>query len=115
MHTADSEWQTRGLHVICNCCACDCYPFRAAAELGSKGVWPRVRYQAERDAALCSLCGSCVKRCHFGAFYHDGTIAEMKGKPKKTVFFDPIKCWGCGLCANSCTTGAIVMKPINGL
>jgi len=49
MHTADSDWQARGLHAICNCCACDCYPFRAAQELGSKGVWPRSRYIAAYD------------------------------------------------------------------
>jgi NAD-dependent dihydropyrimidine dehydrogenase PreA subunit len=113
MHTADSEWQTRGLHAICNCCACDCYPFRAAEELGSKGAWPKIRYLAEYDAARCSLCGSCVRRCHFGAFYHDGSTVRLKGKDKETVSFDPDKCWGCGLCANTCPTDAIVMMHID--
>jgi ferredoxin len=114
MHTADSEWQTRGLHAICNCCACDCYPFRVAQELGSKGAWPKIRYLAEYDASHCSLCGSCVRRCHFGAFYHDGSKAKVKGKHLEMVAFDPDKCWGCGLCANTCPTDAIVMQPIEG-
>ena len=113
MHTADSEWQTRGLHAICNCCACDCYPFRAADALGSKGAWPKIRYRVEYDKALCSLCGSCVKRCHFNAFYHDGSMVKIEGKYKKRVSYDPKKCWGCGLCANTCTTEAIGMKPID--
>jgi len=65
MHTADSEWQERGLHAICNCCACDCYPFRAAQELNSKGVWPRSRYVAVYDQERCNFCGTCVRRCFF--------------------------------------------------
>ncbi len=112
MHTADSEWQARGLHAICNCCADDCYPFRAAQELGSKGVWPRSRYVAAYDPDLCRQCGSCVKRCHFGAFYHDGTTVEVDGKQKPQVFYDPAKCWGCGLCANTCTERAITMASL---
>ncbi len=112
MHTADSEWQTRGLHAICNCCADDCYPFRAAQELGSKGVWPKSRYVAAYDPDLCRQCGACVKRCHFEAFYHDGTTIPVDGKMKLEVFYDPEKCWGCGLCANTCTEHAIAMLSL---
>jgi NAD-dependent dihydropyrimidine dehydrogenase PreA subunit len=112
MHTADSEWRSRGLHAICNCCACDCYPFRAGQELGSKGVWPRSRYVAIHDQECCNLCGACVKRCHFGAFFHDGSMAVVDGKEKSSVWYDPEKCWGCGLCANTCPSEAIVMEPL---
>lgn len=112
MHTGDSEWRENGLSPICNCCACDCYPFNAAREIGSKGVWPRSRYVAVHDRDACSFCGLCVKRCHFGAFYHDGGEVTVAGKPLRNVVFDPAKCWGCGLCANSCPTGAIVMHPL---
>jgi len=113
MHTGDSEWQTRGLHAICNCCACDCYPFRAAQELGSKGVWPRSRYVAAHDRERCTLCGACVNRCHFGAFWHDGTTVELDGKSRPNVQFDPQACWGCGLCASTCPAEAIVMEPLD--
>jgi NAD-dependent dihydropyrimidine dehydrogenase PreA subunit len=112
MHTADSEWRTRGLHAICNCCACDCYPFRAAQELGSKGAWPRSRYVAVHDPARCNLCGACVKRCHFEAFYHDGPTVGVDGKEKTNVLYEPEHCWGCGLCANTCPAGAIIMHPL---
>ncbi|MBG7610372.1 MAG: 4Fe-4S binding protein [Anaerolineae bacterium] len=112
MHTADSEWQSRGLHAICNCCACDCYPFRAAQELGSKGVWPKSRYIVAHDRELCDQCGACVKRCHFDAFYHDGSTVEVNGKSKQGVEFDPQKCWGCGLCANTCPENAIQMVQL---
>jgi len=109
MHTADSEWRERGLHAICNCCACDCYPFQAAQELGTKGVWPKSHYIVEYNAEFCNQCGACVKRCHFQAFHHDGSVIEVDGKNKKGVAFDPEKCWGCGLCANSCPQDAIEM------
>jgi ferredoxin len=112
MHTADSEWRTRGLHAICSCCACDCYPFRAAQELGSKGFWPRSHYIAVHDRGRCNLCAACVNRCHFDAFYHDGCTIQVDGKVKKDVLFDPELCWGCGLCANTCPTGAIAMEPL---
>jgi NAD-dependent dihydropyrimidine dehydrogenase PreA subunit len=112
MHTADSEWRTRGLHAICNCCACDCYPFRAAQELDSKGVWPKSRYVATFDPAPCNHCGACTRRCHFDAFYFDGTTIEVEGKTRKTVRFDPDLCWGCGLCANTCPRDAIAMLPL---
>lgn len=112
MHTADGEWRTRGLHAICNCCACDCYPFRAARELGSKGVWPKSRYIAVYDPERCNLCGACVKRCHFDAFYHDGSVDEMDGAAKKNVLYEPERCWGCGLCANTCPSDAIVMEAL---
>jgi Pyruvate/2-oxoacid:ferredoxin oxidoreductase delta subunit len=115
MHTADGDWRTRGLHAICNCCACDCYPFRAAQVLESKGVWPRSRYVAAYSRDLCTFCGACVKRCHFEAFYHDGSTVEVDGRVRPAVFFDSDRCWGCGLCANACPASAIVMERLEGL
>lgn len=113
MHTSDGEWRTRGLHAICNCCADDCYPFRAAQILGSKGVWPRSRYVAVYDPDRCGQCGLCVKRCHFGAFYYGAGTVEVNGKLKPEVCFDPAKCWGCGLCANTCPEQAISMVAVS--
>jgi Pyruvate/2-oxoacid:ferredoxin oxidoreductase delta subunit len=120
MHTGDAsalpstsgESGSGKPHAICNCCACDCYPFRAAQELGSKGVWPRSRYVAIHDAERCNLCAACVKRCHFDAFFHDGTVVEIDGKAEKNIVYDSERCWGCGLCANTCPSQAIVMEPL---
>jgi NAD-dependent dihydropyrimidine dehydrogenase PreA subunit len=112
MHTADHNWAVNGLHAICNCCACDCYPFRAAQRLGSKGVWPEVRYTAVYDREKCSHCGVCAQRCHFEAFYEDGVLIGVGGKERPNIAFDPDKCWGCGLCVNTCPTGAIALVPV---
>jgi ferredoxin len=110
MHTSDSEWRTRGLHAICNCCACDCYPFRAALELGSKGAWPRSRYIAVHDREKCNSCGLCVQRCYFDAFFLDPAPEQPAGKTETDVRYAPGRCWGCGLCANTCPTEAITME-----
>lgn len=112
MHTVNGDWRTNGPEEICNCCADDCYPFRAAALLQSKGVWPQSRYVAAFKAELCNLCGLCVKRCHFEAFYQEEETREVSGRKRKEVGFDPAKCWGCGLCANTCPTEAITMRPL---
>lgn len=113
MHTGDRYWrQHGGLFGFCNCCACDCYPFRAGMQLGLYQQWPRSHHIAERDMAKCEQCGLCVRRCHFGAFYHDGTKTVVNSKQRKSVLFDPMKCWGCGLCATTCPDNAITMKPL---
>jgi len=112
MHTSSIEWKEKGLVALCNCCACDCYPFRAGQELGTKGLWPKVRFVAVHDRERCTLCGTCVKRCHFAAFYHDGTTVELDGKVKQNVRFAAERCWGCGLCANTCPAQAISMESV---
>lgn len=113
MHTADSAWRERGLHAICNCCACDCYLFLAAQELGSKGFWPKSNFIAQYHAERCNFCGSCVKRCHFDAFYHSDEVITINQKEKQRVSNDPELCWGCGLCANTCPEEAINMIAID--
>jgi len=112
MHTGHKEWQAHGLIGFCNCCACDCYPIRAATKLGIDKQWPRSHYIAARDLARCTHCGLCAKRCHFDAFHRDGSSIEVDGKTRKAVQFDPEKCWGCGLCANTCPSDAIPMKSL---
>ena len=98
------RWRESGPSVVCNCCACCCYPFRAARRLGTKGRWPRSRYLARFDRGPCRSCGRCASRCPFGAF----SFAPQQ----RVVSFDPALCWGCGLCAGTCPTGAISMDPV---
>ncbi|WP_027366119.1 4Fe-4S binding protein [Desulfotruncus alcoholivorax] len=105
MHTGGPHnWREKGPGVVCNCCACCCYPFRAAIKLGTKGKWPKSRYVAKYDAEKCRSCGLCVKRCHFNAFYFDGS----------NIAFNNELCWGCGLCANTCPSKAITLEELAG-
>jgi Pyruvate/2-oxoacid:ferredoxin oxidoreductase delta subunit len=112
MHTGDAAWQKHGLHAICNCCACDCYPFRAAQLMNSRGYWPRNRYVAAHDAERCTDCGLCVDRCHFAAFRWDEGEADAPASRARQLVFDPGRCWGCGLCANTCPEEAITMQQV---
>jgi Pyruvate/2-oxoacid:ferredoxin oxidoreductase delta subunit len=111
MHTGGPpNWREAGPSVVCNCCGCCCYPFRASRLLGAKGKWPRSRYVAEHDDALCSSCGACVKRCHFDAF---SFLSDAVGQgAERRVSLDPALCWGCGICASACPAHAIRMTEI---
>lgn len=112
MHTGHREWREHGLIGFCNCCACDCYPIRAATKLGMDRQWPQSHHVATCDWDRCTHCGLCTRRCHFDAFYRDGSTIEIDGKSRKAVQFNPEKCWGCGLCANTCPEEVIVMESL---
>jgi len=112
MHIGTRQWHGHGLFGFCNCCTCCCFPLRASVLLDSDHVYPRVHYQARRDETACTHCGRCVKRCPYGAFYHDGGTILMKGKRRKAVAFDPAKCYGCGLCRTGCPVGCVAMHPL---
>jgi Pyruvate/2-oxoacid:ferredoxin oxidoreductase delta subunit len=112
MHTTDLQFGEDGPAPICNCCADDCYVFRAAERLGSKGAWPRSRYVATHDPEACQMCGACVVRCHFGAFYRDGEMVERGGLQVRRVSFDSSRCRGCGLCTATCLCDAITLVPL---
>jgi ferredoxin len=118
MHTgevgaaADQTPLTAG--AICNCCADCCFPQLAGQALGATRLWPRARYVAARDAALCGGCGRCARRCPFGAFVVEpgGRGQKNAGRLPLGVAFDKELCRGCGLCATGCPDGAIAMAPL---
>ena len=57
---------------------------------------------AKVDESLCTNCGLCVQRCHFGA--------RIDGKHNKIIFTEEY-CKGCGLCATKCPNEAIKLVP----
>jgi ferredoxin len=112
MQTGSRAWREHDLFGFCNCCTCDCYPFRVSEAVGMRKQWPRSHYVAACDWDKCSHCGLCTRRCYFGAFYRDGSKIVIDGKARKQVLFDTEKCWGCGLCATACPTEAIRMVEL---
>jgi len=86
-----------GFQFICNCCSCCCDYLRGLILLGKKNATAKSRYHAVVEEALCTGCGVCETRCHFGAIKIKDGIAHS----------DPDKCFGCGLCVSKCPTEAI--------
>jgi ferredoxin len=93
-------------HAICNCCTDCCQPHLAAERLGVGDIWPRRRHVARLIADDCTLCGTCVERCPFGAL--EITTGPGSGE---TLVLAASACRGCGLCATGCPEGAIAMDP----
>ncbi|HVP20214.1 MAG TPA: 4Fe-4S binding protein [Spirochaetia bacterium] len=104
------DWKTRGPSVICNCCTCCCYPFRAAERLGTKGRWPKSRFVARHEAVACAGCLRCVSRCPFHAFTAGAGDGARAARPR--VILNPELCWGCGLCVSACPSHALHLDPI---
>ncbi len=114
---------------ICSCCTDCCFPHQASRRLGIAGQWPWRRHVAAVDAAACTLCGRCTKRCPFAALTlavepADGIVvaaaptaqaSEAGEGPRpgrlRSLFFAADRCRGCGLCTTGCPDDAIAMEP----
>ncbi|MCH4887831.1 4Fe-4S dicluster domain-containing protein [Acidaminobacter sp. JC074] len=96
MHTSEEA------HAICHCCGDCCYPIRASEVIGTRGIWPKRRYDISFNEDKCISCKKCTKICNFDAFvYEDSQIK-----------FDPDKCFGCTICESNCPTEAISIHKI---
>lgn len=93
-------------HFICNCCECCCFALPLVIKEGLNLCAPS-RYQAEIDSALCSSCGTCLDRCHFGAIEEPGTDVDETG-----MEVNQDKCMGCGLCYSTCPEQAIRLLEV---
>lgn len=88
--------------LLCNCCPCCCVFLRAITVHAKQDVIDASPYRAFVDAELCTACGRCVTRCHFGA------MSLVQGAAQA----DPARCLGCGLCASTCPAGAIALVEV---
>lgn len=89
---------------ICNCHKSVCYVLRAILGRDFKRGLAHGPSIASCDPGKCKgieECGKCLKRCPF----HARIAVNGKGS------IIPERCFGCGLCANSCESGATQMVP----
>ena len=85
--------------IICSCCSCCCHSLTAALTYGYPDHVFSSKLIAAQDDEKCENCGTCVKRCQFGA-------REMDNE--KMIYHEE-RCFGCGLCVTKCPEGAIEM------
>ena len=81
-------------YVLCNCDKDVCIPMQAHRERGYP-AFRKGRSLAVVDASACigvDECGTCIKRCPFGARVVRGGKAAVASE----------ECYGCGVCAITC-------------
>jgi len=96
---------------ICICCGCCCGVLTTAKKRSRPARFFATNYYAGIDAASCTGCGVCVKRCQMDAIKAYGKIFRV----------DLDRCIGCGLCVTKCKPGAaslikkdkITVPPMN--
>ena len=97
--------------LVCNCHWCCCAPlghmFRQDKYKMTDGV-AKSRFEAAVDSEKCKGCGTCLKKCQFGAVQMKN---DLKSRGQRAAV-DAEKCMGCGSCAVSCTNGARSMKLV---
>jgi ferredoxin len=92
-----------GHFYICNCCTCCCGIMRGISKFGIENSVAKSDFFATVDPEVCTGCGTCVKRCQFGA---PSLVDEISRVDQK-------RCVGCGLCVMTCPSEAmtLVRKP----
>lgn len=88
-----------GHNYICNCCTCCCGVLRGVAEFDIPTAIARSDFLATIDEMICSGCEDCLIRCQFQAL----------SVPAGTCEIDMVRCVGCGLCIQECSTGAFIL------
>ena len=88
------------VYVICNCCPCCCVMLSNYIKYNSKGVATPSAFIINLKENICTDCGLCITRCHFGALQFSNE--------KLTI--DYSKCVGCGLCLSKCPADALSLE-----
>jgi electron transport complex protein RnfB len=88
-----------GHFYICNCCTCCCGFMRALSLFGMENSVAKSDFRAKVDPETCTGCGTCVKRCQFGARSLVDDVSSVDQK----------RCVGCGQCVMTCPSGAMTL------
>lgn len=106
------EWEKKGLwhlimgrgrlpliEAVCNCERPYCLFWRYRDVHGVKDYCLKGHYVAVIDTTKCESCGSCIRKCQWGAISFS--------KLSDLANIDPTKCFGCGICRMACKKEAI--------
>ncbi len=100
VHMTDNN--AANTHILCACCECCCGNLAGLLRFkDNPRAIARANFISNIDVDKCIVCGTCEKRCKFGAI----TIEEY-------AIVNPEKCVGCGLCAVTCPEEAITMRRL---
>jgi Pyruvate/2-oxoacid:ferredoxin oxidoreductase delta subunit len=90
---------TQHPYAICSCCSCCCHDLQFLQKHGRADLVVRSEYVAQTNMDACTHCGDCIERCVFDARVWEGD----------RMHYDPVACYGCGLCVTVCPAQATVM------
>jgi Na+-translocating ferredoxin:NAD+ oxidoreductase subunit B len=83
---------SRKPNCICICCGCCCGVLTTAKKQPRPARFFATNYYTRIDAATCTGCGVCLKRCPMEAIISEDKIFRV----------DLERCIGCGLCVTRC-------------
>ena len=77
---------------------------RSVSQFSVPGMIAPPHFVPRLDAAKCTYCGRCAKKCPMGAL-----VVDVPGKTHRRL---PERCVGCGQCVLACNgRGALSMEP----
>ncbi|HLA83452.1 MAG TPA: 4Fe-4S dicluster domain-containing protein, partial [Thermoguttaceae bacterium] len=89
----------------CSCCGCCCHAMRLVNEFNAPAMFAPPHFRPAFDAAKCTHCGACARRCPMGAITVDAKA--------KTLAYAAHRCVGCGQCLVACERHrAIDLRPV---
>jgi NAD-dependent dihydropyrimidine dehydrogenase PreA subunit/DNA-binding transcriptional ArsR family regulator len=91
-----TDWLKGEVFDLCSCCPCCCQYLRTVMNYGVKHHIAKSGLIAKVNSERCNGCGTCVKRCVFGARKLENGMS----------FVVKENCYGCGLCTTTCPTEA---------
>ncbi|HBC46058.1 MAG TPA: 4Fe-4S ferredoxin [candidate division Zixibacteria bacterium] len=91
----------KDVSFFCFCCGCCCNVMLGISEFGYPNAVVTSSFIAQKNADLCTSCGTCIKAC---------PIKAISEKADSSPQIDIKFCMGCGVCALNCPSEAIKLE-----